>query len=110
MQEEKKKYEEIFSAKDRRMADLKGYTNSLSQELSQAKLVAERSYVFGFHIAKYQAKHFFVDKELKFNLLDPSRFMSNILSEETQVVAKGEEVSIEVDHNADPAPIEFSTP
>ena len=82
MQVERKKYKETLSVKDQQVAELKGYEDNLSWNLSQAKLVAKHSYAFGFQTIANQAKHFFANKELNFRLLDPSKFMSNILSHE----------------------------
>ena len=62
------------------MTNLEVCIDYLLQELSQAKSIVKRFYDFNFQTATDQVKHFFVDKELNFDLFYLSKFMLDILN------------------------------
>ena len=59
--------------------------------------MVECSYAFGFQMIVDQVKHFFAKKELNFDLLYLSKFVSNKLSQEAQVVVENGVASLEAD-------------
>ena len=61
--------------------------------ISKAKFIAKGSYTLGFENTTNKVKHFFVDKELNFGLLDLSKYLSDILNQEPPNVIESEVVS-----------------
>ena len=65
------------------IVDLNDWFHRLSLELDEVKSIIVYVFQLGFHNFVWQSKHFFVDKELNFDLLDSSRFLEDIISDNT---------------------------
>ena len=61
------------------LTDLRRQLEKQDQGLNQEKAIVLDTFQLGFCEAEKQAKHFFADEELNFNLLDSSRFPGDIL-------------------------------
>ena len=60
----------------------------LSQDLFEAKSITKGSYALSFDTAIDQVKHFFPDKDLNLGLLDPSKFLLDIIRQESNISRK----------------------
>ena len=96
----------MLSAKDQQVAELKGREDKLSQKLFEVESIAKHSYAFAFETVVDQIKHFFPDNDLNFDLLDPSKFMVDILGEQPRTLAKGGEAPLEKDQGGEVPPEE----
>ena len=81
-----------LSNKDRKIVELHKEVNAvidkasgLSSQLEEAKLIVMQSYRSSFNEAIRQGQHFFANNGLDFNLLNPSKFLEDILSDEIGV-------------------------
>ena len=69
-----------MKGKDQRIAKMNEQQFSrLNLKLDEAKGIIEDAFQVGFHEVMRQAKHFFSNKELNFDLLDSSKFLEDIL-------------------------------
>ena len=62
--------------------DLEKHINVLNMELDEVKRGVEVAFAISFNEAMKQAKHFFIDNELNFNLLYSSKILEDITSQD----------------------------
>ena len=71
---------------DKCLANLEKYISRLNLELNEAKGIVEDAFPTSFGEARKQAKHFFVDKKLNFDLFDSSEFLDDIINQDGQMI------------------------
>ena len=75
---------------DQHITELEQCIKELNQELDKAKGAVNEAYAIGFGEALQQPKHFFIGKELNFDLLDPTKAMNKTMAEAGQATEQNQ--------------------
>ena len=68
------------------LANLEGQISKLDLELDEAKRIVKDAFILSFDEVMKQAKHFFVDKGLNFDLLVTFEFLEDMINQDGQMV------------------------
>ena len=68
--------------KDRKILDLNNEKEALTSQVFKAKKLIEKTYVTSWDNTVKQAKYFFVENKLNFDVLNSSKFLEEMLGEE----------------------------